>query len=83
MNLITTNDALIEACDALKNNEFIAIDTEFMRETTYWPVSYTHLDVYKRQVLGQIKPASHKMIFLARTFQAQIYLIQLALHVPN
>ncbi len=37
MNLITTNDALIEACDALKNNEFIAIDTEFMRETTYWP----------------------------------------------
>jgi ribonuclease D len=37
MNLITTNDALIEACNALMNDEFIAVDTEFMRETTYWP----------------------------------------------
>ena len=37
MNLITTNKALLETCLALKNQPFIAVDTEFMRETTYWP----------------------------------------------
>ncbi|MEK7661193.1 MAG: ribonuclease D, partial [Pseudomonadota bacterium] len=37
MNLITTNKALLETWLALKNQPFIAVDTEFMRETTYWP----------------------------------------------
>lgn len=37
MELITENSRLIEACAALKGQEFVALDTEFMRETTYWP----------------------------------------------
>jgi ribonuclease D len=35
--LINTNDALREFCAALKGNAFIALDTEFMRDRTYWP----------------------------------------------
>lgn len=37
MTPITTNDALAAFCDRLKGAPFIAVDTEFMRETTYWP----------------------------------------------
>ena len=35
--LITTTDALTELCERLAKSEFIAVDTEFMRENTYWP----------------------------------------------
>lgn len=37
MTPITTNDALLEFCQQLSGAAFIAVDTEFMRETTYWP----------------------------------------------
>ncbi len=35
--LLTTTDALAKACDALKNEVFITVDTEFIREKTYYP----------------------------------------------
>ncbi len=38
MRIITTTAALQEACTALGEHEFVAVDTEFMRESTYWPV---------------------------------------------
>lgn len=37
MNLISSTDALRKACENLAKSEFIAVDTEFMRESTYWP----------------------------------------------
>src|SRR3954465_10503578 len=37
MKLITTTDELAAFCKPLANAEFIAVDTEFMRERTYWP----------------------------------------------
>src|SRR3990170_676523 len=37
MELIDTTDALAAFCTRLAGAAFIAIDTEFMRETTYWP----------------------------------------------
>jgi ribonuclease D len=37
MTPITTNEALREFCARLAKAPFIAVDTEFMRETTYWP----------------------------------------------
>jgi ribonuclease D len=37
MNLITTTKDLAEACARLRGAPFIAIDTEFMREQTFWP----------------------------------------------
>jgi ribonuclease D len=37
MTPITTNDALVQFCAAVAEAPFIAVDTEFMRETTYWP----------------------------------------------
>jgi ribonuclease D len=37
MDVITTTKALAQACDAMRKAEFVAVDTEFMRESTYWP----------------------------------------------
>ena len=37
MNLITTNDALAELCEALAGARYITVDTEFLRESTFWP----------------------------------------------
>lgn len=37
MTTITTTAALAAFCNELKGAPFIAVDTEFMRETTYWP----------------------------------------------
>lgn len=36
-DLITTTDALTDLCERLSTSEFVTIDTEFMRENTYWP----------------------------------------------
>ncbi|MDZ3831573.1 MAG: ribonuclease D [Sphingopyxis sp.] len=35
--LIETSAALAEFCDRIRNSDFIAVDTEFMRENTFWP----------------------------------------------
>ncbi len=37
MTPITTTAELAAFCDRLKGQPFVAVDTEFMRETTYWP----------------------------------------------
>ena len=37
MTLITTTADLAAYCDRLSGQPFVAVDTEFMRETTYWP----------------------------------------------
>ncbi len=36
-DLITTTDVLADLCERLAKSEFVAVDTEFMRENTYWP----------------------------------------------
>ncbi|KUO54262.1 MAG: ribonuclease D [Sphingomonadales bacterium BRH_c3] len=36
-DLITTTDALTQLCERLSTSEFVTVDTEFMRENTYWP----------------------------------------------
>ncbi|MDB5441363.1 MAG: rnd [Caulobacteraceae bacterium] len=38
MRPITTTAELAAFCDSVKNAPFLAVDTEFMRETTYWPL---------------------------------------------
>ena len=37
MTPITTTAELVAFCERIKGQPFIAVDTEFMRETTYWP----------------------------------------------
>ena len=37
MTLITATNELIEACERFSQDSFLAIDTEFMRERTYYP----------------------------------------------
>ncbi len=36
-SLITSTDALQALCARLSAEEFVTVDTEFMRERTYWP----------------------------------------------
>ena len=38
MHLITTNSALEDFCAAVADEPCLAVDTEFIRETTFWPV---------------------------------------------
>ena len=37
IRLITDTAALEAACERLGQDDFLAVDTEFHRETTYWP----------------------------------------------
>ncbi len=37
MNLISTTADLADACARLASHPFVTVDTEFMRESTYWP----------------------------------------------
>src|SRR5262249_13869015 len=38
MTVITDSDALASFCARQSGASFVAVDTEFMRERTYWPV---------------------------------------------
>jgi ribonuclease D len=38
VTLITTTSELAPACQRLSRHPFVAVDTEFMRETTFWPI---------------------------------------------
>ena len=38
MDLITTTSELTEVCTRLKRHPFVTVDTEFLRETTYYPI---------------------------------------------
>ena len=36
--LITTTEELTDLCERLAKSEFVAVDTEFMRENTFYPL---------------------------------------------
>src|SRR5271154_6174307 len=38
VSLITTTDELAQACQGLARSPFVTVDTEFLRETTFWPI---------------------------------------------
>ncbi len=37
MTLLTTTEEIAELCEELAHEPFVALDTEFMRDRTYWP----------------------------------------------
>ena len=37
MSLITSSDTLRDICARLARHSFVTVDTEFLRETTFWP----------------------------------------------
>lgn len=37
MQMITTTADLAKACTTLATAEYVTVDTEFIRETTFWP----------------------------------------------
>ena len=37
MRIVTASDDLTSACERLSASDFVAVDTEFMREQTFWP----------------------------------------------
>ena len=52
MDLITTTSDLAAACSRLAQHKVITVDTEFLRETTYYPpVSYTHLTLPTKRIV--------------------------------
>jgi ribonuclease D len=55
MNLITTTESLARLCSALAGDSFITVDTEFMRESTYWP-DLCLIQVAGGEVNGLIDP---------------------------
>ena len=38
MDLITTTDDLAAVCGRMAKHPFVTVDTEFLRETTYYPL---------------------------------------------
>ncbi len=38
MELIRTNEHLVSVCQSLAAHPYITVDTEFIRETTFWPI---------------------------------------------
>jgi ribonuclease D len=38
LNVITTQDELAAAVAAFEKSDFVTVDTEFIRETTFWPI---------------------------------------------
>jgi len=38
MTLITKTSELVQFCNSVKGEPFVTVDTEFMRESTYWPL---------------------------------------------
>ncbi|MGJ8529236.1 ribonuclease D [Maritalea sp.] len=38
MKIITSTKDLADFCNAAKTFDFVTVDTEFLRETTYWPI---------------------------------------------
>ena len=55
MDLITDTTALTALCKALAHDPFVAVDTEFMRETTYWP-DLCLIQIAGAEVNGLIDP---------------------------
>ena len=55
MELITTTESLARLCDSLAGEDFITVDTEFMRESTYWP-DLCLIQVAGAEINGLIDP---------------------------
>jgi ribonuclease D len=55
MDLITSTKALKALCDVLASDSYVTVDTEFMRETTYWP-DLCLIQIAGEEVNGLIDP---------------------------
>ncbi|MEL6751853.1 MAG: ribonuclease D, partial [Pseudomonadota bacterium] len=38
MKIIDTTDALAELCEDYASSPYVTVDTEFLRESTFWPI---------------------------------------------
>ncbi|MDQ8754867.1 ribonuclease D [Sphingosinicella sp. LHD-64] len=54
-SLITDTESLEKLCERLARSDFVAVDTEFMRENTYWP-DLCLLQVASREEAAAIDP---------------------------
>ena len=58
--LITDSDSLEQLCERLARSDFIAVDTEFMRENTYWP-DLCLFQIASREEAAAIDPKAEGM----------------------
>lgn len=56
--LITTTGALADLCERLAKSEFVTVDTEFMRENTYWP-ELCLVQIANTEEAAAIDPMAH------------------------
>ena len=54
----TTTSVNLSACVAARGKRVLCVDIDPQGNTSSGPVSYTHLDVYKRQALTRPAPNS-------------------------
>jgi ribonuclease D len=55
MDLITSTESLARLCESLAGEAFVTVDTEFMRESTYWP-DLCLIQVAGAEINGLIDP---------------------------
>ena len=67
MELISTTEKLLAFCKKIENENFITVDTEFIREDTYWP-KVCLIQVAGQEVTALIDPLSSE-IDLSPLFQ--------------
>jgi ribonuclease D len=60
MDLITDTKSLAALCKALAHETFVSVDTEFMRETTYWP-DLCLIQIAGSEINGLIDPMAEDL----------------------
>ena len=67
MSLLTTNDELAAACDRFSGHPFVTVDTEFLRETTFWPKVCVIQLASPEEAVGDRRPRRrHRSVALFR-----------------
>ena len=70
MSIITTTADLAAACKRFAKFEVVTIDTEFMRETTYWP-KLCVIQLASWHAWRNINAGSMAFVFVAAKFDKE------------
>ena len=60
MSLITTTEELSAVCARMAQHPYVTVDTEFLRETTFWPKLCVVQIASDAEAGIQVTPSAHK-----------------------